>query len=209
MAITEHAIDQAYSDLKETCGGVRNDYLGLLYLEQEFELDRDRAIVQVAFGGNDYGVDGFHFDGEKRNLYLFQFKCSDSHIQFKGSFNRLIEDGMERIFGAQDQDQHQNQLLLQLKSCLIQNQTVIDRVCIQFVFTGDPEEAERSQVLDKLREDLENKKYLIDQCLGRPVTMVIEFRSARTHVGSRNSEPFFPDILSRSVLPGKGSSNFR
>jgi hypothetical protein len=28
-------------------------------------------------------------------------------------------------------------------------------------------------------------------------------------VGSGNSEPFFPDILSRSVLPGKGSSNFR
>src|SRR2546425_8185002 len=40
-----------------------------------------------------------------------------------------------------------------------------------------PVEAERSQVLDKLREDLENKKYLIDQRFGRPVTMVIEFRS--------------------------------
>jgi hypothetical protein len=35
-------------------------------------------------------------------------------------------------------------------------------------------------VLDKLREDLENKKYLIDQRFGRPVTLVIEFRSART-----------------------------
>ena len=50
---------------------------------------------------------------------------------------------------------------------------------------GDPAEAERSQVLDKLREDLENKKYLIDQRFGRPVTLVIEFRSARTReVGS-------------------------
>jgi hypothetical protein len=28
-------------------------------------------------------------------------------------------------------------------------------------------------------------------------------------VGSGNSEPFIPDILTRSVLPGKGSSNFR
>ena len=27
-------------------------------------------------------------------------------------------------------------------------------------------------------------------------------------VGSGNSEPFFPDILNRSVAPGKGSSNF-
>src|SRR5476649_629264 len=82
MAITDRAIDQAYSDLKGICGGVRNDYFGLLYLEHEFGVERDRAVAQVAFGGNDYGIDGFHFDGEKRNLYLFQFKCSDSPIQF-------------------------------------------------------------------------------------------------------------------------------
>jgi len=79
MAITDREIDQAFSDLKTTCGGVRNDYFGLLYLEDEFSLRRDRAIPQVAFGGNDYGVDGFHFDEAKRNLYLFQFKNSDSH----------------------------------------------------------------------------------------------------------------------------------
>src|SRR5207247_2561357 len=140
---------------------------------------------QVAFGGNDYGIDGFHFDAEKRNLYLFQFKWSNSHAQFKDSLNRLIESGMERIFGAKDQDQHQNQLLLKIKSCINENEAVIDRVCVHFIFTGDPVEAERSQVLDKLREDVENKKYLIDQRFGRPVTMVMEFRSARTRrVGS-------------------------
>jgi len=183
MAITDRAIDQAFSDLKKTCGGVRNDYFGVLYLEQEFGVARDRAIAQVAFGGNDYGIDGFHFDAEKRNLYLFQFKWSESHAQFKQSFNRLTEAGMERIFGARNQDQQQNQLLLQLKSGLIENEAVIDRVCIHFVFTGDPLEAERSQVLDKLREDLENKKYLLDQHFDRPVTMVIEFRSARGKVG--------------------------
>jgi hypothetical protein len=161
MAITNRHIDQAFSDLKTTCGGVRNDYFGLLYLEQEFGVERDRAIARVAFGGNDYGVDGFHFDRDTRNLYLFQFKCSDSHQQFAQSFHRLIDAGMERIFGARDQDQHVNQLLLQIKSCLIENEAVIDRVCIHFVFTGDPKEAEGSKVLDKLREDLENKKYLI------------------------------------------------
>ena len=181
MATTDREIDQAFSDLRKSCGGVRNDYLGLLYIEQEFGVPRDRAVTQVAFGGNDYGVDGFHFEVEKRNLYLFQFKCSDSHAQFKQSFSRLIEAGMERIFGARSQDQQQNQLLLQLKSGLVENEAVIDRVCIHFVFTGEAAEAERSQVLEKLREDLENKKYLIDQRFGRPITMVIEFRSARTH----------------------------
>ena len=185
MRITDQTIDQAFSDLKKSCGGVRNDYFGLLYVEQEFGLERDRAIPQVAFGGNDYGVDGFHFDEDKRNLYLFQFKYSESHAQFKGSFTRLTDDGMERIFGAQSQDPLQNQLLQQIKSCLIENESIIERICIHFVFTGDPADAERSQVLDKLREDLENKKYLVDQRFNRPITLVIEFRSARTRkVGS-------------------------
>jgi hypothetical protein len=155
------------------------------YLEEEFRIERDQAIPQLAFGGNDYGIDGFHFDRATHNLYLFQFKWSDAHAQFKGSFQRLTDAGMQRIFGAQNQDQQQNQLLLQLKSCLIENEAIIDKVYVRFVFTGDPAEAERSTVLDKLREDLENKKYLIDQRFGRPVTMVIEFRSARTRkVGS-------------------------
>jgi len=185
VVITDKAIDQTFSDWKQTCGGVRNDYFGLLYLEQEFSVPRETAITHVAFGGNDYGIDGFHFDPEKRNLYLFQFKYSESHAQFKQSFVRLIEDGMERIFGATSQDQHLNQLLQQIKNCLIENEAIVDRVLIHFVFMGDPEEADRSQVLDKLREDLENKKYLLDQRFGRPVTMVIEFRSARTKkVGS-------------------------
>ena len=78
----------------------------------------------------------------------------------------------------------------------MENQAVIDRVCIHFVFAGDPAEAERSQALDKLREDLENKKYLIDQFFGREVTLIIEFRSAKTkkagaftHVTKTHSYP--------------------
>ncbi len=180
MIITDRAIDQVFSDLKGTCGGVRNDYFGLLYLENEFGLERERAISQVAFGGNDYGVDGFHFDEQKRNLYLFQFKYSTSSGQFKQSFDRLTDAGMERIFGAKKQDQHLNQLLLKIKSCIIENESIIDRVLIHFVFLGDTAEAERSQALDLLRENLENKKYLIDARFGRPITLVFEYRSART-----------------------------
>ena len=211
MAISDQLIEQAFSDLKGTCGGVRNDYFGLVYMEQEFGVERDRAISQIAFGGNDYGIDGFHFDSEKRNFYLLQFKYSDSHAQFKPSFHRLIDAGMERIFGAQSQDQLQNQLLLQIKSCLFENEAVIDRVFIHFVFMGEPAEAERSSVLDTLRESLENKKYLIDQRLGRPVTLVIEFRSARTRqVGSatrvRKTHTYplqLSDVVTRSGANGE------
>jgi hypothetical protein len=182
--INDRLIDQVHSDLQSVCGGVREDYFGLLYLEQEHKIPRERAVNQIAFGGNDYGFDGFHFDEQRRNLYLFQFKYSDSHSQFKGSLQRLIEDGAERIFISPNKDDAKNQVLLQLRSCLIENRAMIDQICFRFVFTGDPEEAERSKLLEQLREDLENKKYLVDQFFGeRKVGFVVEFRSSSGRVG--------------------------
>lgn len=181
MSITNRDIDQAFSDLKGTIPcAVREDFFGLLYLEREFKLPRKRALTQVAFGGNDYGIDGFHLDPERRNLYLFQFKWSTSYASFKPSFQRLIEDGMKFIFGCEAQDQKLNPVLEQLKSRLLNDQALVDRVFIHFVFNGDPEDAERSTVLDALREDLESKRHFIDQFFGRPVSLVIEFRSAKT-----------------------------
>jgi len=179
MKITDQAIDQAYSDLKSTCRGVRNDYFGLIYLENEFNIPRDEAVNLVAFGGNDYGVDGFYFDQERRNFYLFQFKYSESYTLFKSSFQRLIDSGMERIFGAQTQDAQKNDLLEQIHGSLLENQAIIDKVFIHFVFMGDPADAERSSVLDKLGEDLENKRHLLDKHFGKQVTLVIEFRSGK------------------------------
>lgn len=183
--ITQRQVDQVFSDLKSTYGGLREDYFGLLYLEKEHAVPREKALNQIALLGHDYGIDGFHFDEQRRNLYLFQFKFSESYSQFKGSLQRLIEDGLERIFIKPNKDDAKNQLLLQLRSCLVENRALIDQVCFRFVFTGDPEEAERSPVLDKLREDLENKRYLIDQFFeGRQVRVVVEFRSAAGRVGS-------------------------
>lgn len=88
---------------------------------------------------------------------------------------------MERVFGNPLQDQNQNQMLLQLRSELNENQALVDRVLIYFVFNGDPEAAERSAVLDSLREDLENKKFFINQFFeGRKVDMTFQFRSNET-----------------------------
>lgn len=177
MAINDRLLDQLFSDLRPTYAGCREDYFGLQYLKQEFGLSTEQAASQVAFGGNDYGLDGFHVDTPRRNLYLYQFKWSTSYALFKQSFQRLIQSGMEMIFGNATIDRRANDLLPQLRSRLLEDQTLIERVCIHFVFNGDPAEAERSQVLDKLQEDLEGKKYLIDQWFGRPVSMICEFRS--------------------------------
>jgi len=183
--ISDRLIDQAFSDLRSTCGGVREDYFGLLYLEQEHKVPRTKAVNQVAFGGNDYGLDGFHFDEQRRNLYLFQFKYSNSHALFKSTFKRLTEDGVERIFTSPNRDEKKNQILLQLRSCLHENRGIIDQVCFHFVFTGDPQEAERSTVLDKLREDLENKKYLAEKFFApREISFLVEYRSSSGKVGA-------------------------
>lgn len=99
MSITQREVDQAASDLRETDGGVKEDYFGLLYLERELGLPREVAATQNAFGGNDYGVDGFPVDTERNNLYLLQFKWSQSYTTFKESYQRLISAGMERICG--------------------------------------------------------------------------------------------------------------
>ncbi len=209
--ITDHKIDQAYSDLRGTCGGVREDYFGLLYLEQEHGIPREKAVNQVAFGGHDYGLDGFYFDEQRRNLYLFQFKCTTSHSQFKQSLQRLIEDGIERIFVAPNKDDSKNPLLIQLRSCLRENKAIIDQVCFRFVFTGDPEEAERSPVLDKLREDLENKRFLVDQFFGeRKVDFVVEFRSSSGRVGSirepKPATPFEVTLANHVIVDGPGGA---
>ena len=144
MAITEREIDQAFADYKSTLGGVREDYFGLIYLQREFGLTHDQAVLQNAFGGHDYGIDAFHIDIERRNLYLLQFKWSPSPSTFKGSYERLISTGMEQLFGNPTQDRLTNALLSQFKSRLLNDMALIDRVLIHFVFNGDIEEAEQS-----------------------------------------------------------------
>lgn len=197
-------IDQAFSDFKSQCGGLRNDYFGLIYLEDEFGIPREKIVNQIAFGGNDYGLDGFHFDREKKNLYLFQFKYSESYSQFKQSLQRLIEIGLKRIFLVPNEDSKKNQLILQLRSCMFENRSIIDKVFFHFIFIGDPAEAKRSQVLDKLREDLENKKYLIEEYFhGQNVSLVVEFRSFTGKVEPSNvngdSTPFFTLPISQML----------
>ena len=69
--ITDLQVAQSFSDGHKVCGGVKEDYFGLLYLEKEHDVPHEVALNQIAFGGNDYGLDGFHFDKEKRNCTFF------------------------------------------------------------------------------------------------------------------------------------------
>lgn len=166
MKITQKDIDQAFLDYSDVYAGVKEDYFALLYLMRKFKLSRDEAATQVAFHGNDYGFDAFHFDRDARNLYLYQFKWSESCLLFKGSFERLKKAGMEAVFGT-PKDPAENPLLAQLRATIHENKAIIDRVFMHFVFNGEVARAEQSEALSALSEDVENKKYLIHKALGR------------------------------------------
>lgn len=181
MAVTKRDLDQAFATYGDKYGGRREDYFAPLYLADEFKVAFEDAAANVAFGGNDYGFDAFFISPQRRNLYLYQFKWSDSHALFKDSLNRLVKAGMDRIFGNPLQDSRQNELLVRLKDELFENQAVIDRVFIQFVFNGDPQAPEQSAVLSSLREDLESKKFLVDRYFGeRSVDLSVQFISNDT-----------------------------
>jgi len=90
-------------------------------------------------------------------LYIFQFKWTEDHNQFKSSLEHRAHDGLAGIFGATDQDQYQNDLLQYLKKDLAKYRHVSEAVHIQFVFKGDVHAAENSESLQFRREDLDKK----------------------------------------------------
>src|SRR5271166_5518417 len=176
MVITEGQVAQVASELKSRRGGVDNDYFGLLFLEKEFKLSREDACEQIAYGGNDFGIDGYHVDRQAKNLHLLQFKFSKSADQFIGSMQRLITAGLARVFHAKSQ-QVENPILREIRSKLYELRNVIDTVYLEFIFTGDPDKAQENEALQKLREDLQSRSYLTQAYFGRAVPIVVRFRS--------------------------------
>lgn len=175
--ITQNEINKTFQSYNKKYEGHENDYFGLLYISKKFNLSIEDAASYVAFGGNDYGIDAFYFDEEKRNLFLYQFKWSDNHKLFKESFQKFKTDGLDRIFGNSLQDKTQNQVINKLRTCLEENQIVINKIFLYFVFNGDTKKAEQSKVLESLREDIEDKNYIINKFFGRDVGLIIQYIS--------------------------------
>ncbi|HTW92782.1 MAG TPA: AIPR family protein [bacterium] len=181
MIVTQRELDQTFKEHSVHYGGVKEDYFAVLYLMREYGYQSvEEVACQVAFGGDDYGFDAFHLDMTRRNLYLFQFKWSENHTLFRESFRRLISAGIQRIFGDPLQDERQNPLVGQLKSAIIENKAIVDRVIVQFVFNGDARAAENSPTLTALREELEDKRHVVNGFFGREVEFFTQFASNQT-----------------------------
>lgn len=178
MAINQRDIDQAFSEKKATFGGTKEDYFGYLHLQREYKLSPDQAGDCISFGSQSLGVNGYHVDEAKKNLYLFIFKWSNDHKVFKDSFKSLTLQGLEQIFGNPSKEDLQNQFLRRIRASLNENQSIINKVYIYFVFNGDPEVADKSNALAALRESLEAKKHILDQYFeSRNISLTIDYRS--------------------------------
>jgi hypothetical protein len=180
MGITNRDVEQTYAQFKTQYGGSRDDYFALLYLTREFDKSPDHVARHIAFGTNvkefKEGINAFHIDVNRRNLYLYQFQWSAQHQTFREPLRQLAREGMERLFGpAPDAP---SLLLAELRDRLHEDEAIIDKVLVHFIYNGDPSDADQSASLDALREDLEAKKHLIDRCFeGRNVTLTFQFIS--------------------------------
>ncbi|MBL0043243.1 MAG: AIPR family protein [Flavobacteriales bacterium] len=203
MAITPAKLASTYKELRSEHGGFQSDYFGLLYLEEELHVPREEAVKQIAFGPHDHGVDAFHMDPKKKTLSLFVFRHTRQHDQFRTGYDHLIANGLGQLFKGEASDEA---MMRRLRKRLQDEGRGVDRVVFQFVFLGDPAEAERSTVLDKLREDLENKQHLInDYFSGRTVTMVVVYRSSTgrsSEAREHRTREFTLDL--QSVLDAEG-----
>jgi hypothetical protein len=177
MGITNRELEQTYAQYKAQYGGGKEDYFALLYLTREFEKSPDQVVRHIAFGkATAEGISAFHIDANRRNLYLFQFQWSAQHQVFKEPLRRLAHEGMERIFGPAPEVP--GLLLAELRDRLREDEAIIDKVFVHFVYNGNPADADQSAALDALREDLEAKKHLIDRCFeGRNVSLTFQFIS--------------------------------
>lgn len=176
-------LDDLYAEYGRSYGGKKEDYFALLYLKRKFKLEPSEVAHQVAFGNRDYGIDAYFIDRQARNLYLYQFKWSESHAQFKDSMVRLAEDGLPRVFGNPTQDPLQNEFLRYLAQDLRECRELIQRVYIQFVFKGDLDAAEANEGLGNRREDLENKQHLLESYFGHDVELRVDFVSDKPGTG--------------------------
>lgn len=171
-------LNQIYSDWNETHGGQKEDYFACIYLKNRFKIDISDLSGRVTFGGNDYGIDAYHIDLATKNLYLYQFKWSEDHNLFKESLQRLTNDGIPLIFDDSFPDPNANEMINHLMAELKEVKDGIKNVLVHFVFKGEREKAEESTGLADRKENLENKRYLIEKYFGRTdVQLSVEFIS--------------------------------
>jgi hypothetical protein len=165
--VTQEHLDELYKAFSRNCGGRKEDYFGIAYISAKFNVPPSQVISNVAFGGTEFGIDGYYLDRSSSTLYIFAFRWSDDHLSFKEPLDRLGSKGLDKIFANLSKSPDDPPMITLLRDDLYHNWKTINRVVIEFVFNGDPVNAEQSKVLGFLRETVEDKRGRIESYFSR------------------------------------------
>ncbi|MFI5020334.1 MAG: hypothetical protein ACHQRJ_01595 [Alphaproteobacteria bacterium] len=144
----DRQLGQCYSDLHGRFGGRKEDYFGVLYLSRRFDLGQEESARWCTFGNFDYGVDAYFIDDKGRNLFLYQFKWSNSVSQMTASIDRLTDDGLNAIFGNAFIESERNEIINRLRADIRERIGTIERVFIYFISKGHLPERGNNPALD-------------------------------------------------------------
>jgi hypothetical protein len=177
--ISDRAVEQAIYELSPNFSGSREPYFGLLYLERELQIPRENAVRQIAFQEHGCGIDGFHFEAERRTFYLFHFMYSVSGEAFNNSLQRFIAKSAESFREPTTGAAFEAPFLIHLQAMLAVNRALIDKVCFRFVFRGNPYELERSDLPARIVTEIErNEPAIVSFFNGRKVKLTFDFRTS-------------------------------
>lgn len=122
---------------------------------------------------------------------------------------RLITDGLARVFDPRFQQADENPILREIRSKLFELRNVIETVFLEFVFVGDPAKAQKNDLLQKLKEDLQGRSSVTHACFGRTIPVVVRFRSDKKSVSTGVFTPLTFDLHMSGDLAYEGPNGQR
>jgi hypothetical protein len=175
---TEQQLNQCFSDYAVKHKGRKEDYFAVLHLAKRFTLSQEEALRWVTIGGFDYGIDAYYLDAG--NLYLYQFKWSDSVIQMAQSIDRIVDVGLDAVFGNELVDTRRNDAINRLRADVREHSAEIKHVFMYFISKGVLPRRGENQALDSRLEDLERSTSKLKKFFGEDIEIFIRVNDDAT-----------------------------
>ncbi|MCB1142301.1 MAG: AIPR family protein [Leptospiraceae bacterium] len=175
--ISKEEIEKQSHELKKL-GGNENQGFGYLYLKQMHNLSHDEILDRLNFEKKSKGINGFHYDKNRKNLYLYSFHYSENIKLLKDPIQVVTTFEIELLFSSNSAT---NSFFSEIKAVVQENFETIDRIYIYFINDGDTGKLQKSETLASLREELESKKFFIDNYFSpRKIHLSIDFISNKS-----------------------------
>jgi hypothetical protein len=174
MILSKEEIEQKTNALKKF-GANNHHSFAYLTLLNEYKVLENEILDCIIFDKKSKGFNAFYLDRARKNLYLFYFCYTEQIKNLKEPIQFINQSELSFIFGdVKEVPDH----LSTLKSLLVENTDSINRVYFNFYTNVESDKLHNSETLNSLREDLESKKYTIDNFFqSKKVSLIIDFLS--------------------------------